>query len=193
MENTYIAVNIEVSGPYPPTYSMLSLGACVVGDTETRFYREIQGLGIEYEEPAMRVACLGLECLKGKEELHPGRKEFEPLEALLELDINGTPPRKAMEDFRDWLYVIDPNPVFVAHPACFDWKFVDYYFRHFMGENPFGWRGIDMNSVYWGVTGDEYATISEFLPNGLTHNALEDAVAQAEAFEKVLALMKAKD
>ena len=34
MPDTYISVDIEASGPVPGEYSMLSLGACVVGATD---------------------------------------------------------------------------------------------------------------------------------------------------------------
>jgi hypothetical protein len=41
MDEKYNSVDIEAAGPIPPTYSMLSLGACVVGDEQTTFYTEL--------------------------------------------------------------------------------------------------------------------------------------------------------
>lgn len=37
-----MTVDIEASGPIPGEYSMLSLGACIVGDISKRFYIEIK-------------------------------------------------------------------------------------------------------------------------------------------------------
>jgi hypothetical protein len=53
---TYVSVDIECSGPIPAEYSMLSLGACVVGNEENNnnkendytFYIEIQPLSDNY-------------------------------------------------------------------------------------------------------------------------------------------------
>ncbi len=30
----YISVDVETSGPFPPAFCMLSIGACVVGEAE---------------------------------------------------------------------------------------------------------------------------------------------------------------
>ena len=38
----YISVDIEAAGPVPVEYSMLSIGACVVGSPEVSFYIELK-------------------------------------------------------------------------------------------------------------------------------------------------------
>lgn len=53
-EEAYISVDIEASGPIPGEYSMLSLGACVVGDTAKTFYREIKPITDKYVQRAFR-------------------------------------------------------------------------------------------------------------------------------------------
>ena len=61
---TYISVDIECSGPIPVEYSMLSLGACVVGYEDNNnkdndyynFYIEIQPLSDNYVKEALQIA-----------------------------------------------------------------------------------------------------------------------------------------
>ena len=40
VKEVYISVDIEAAGPVPGEYSMLSIGATVVGDLEAWFYAE---------------------------------------------------------------------------------------------------------------------------------------------------------
>ena len=40
----YISVDVETSGPIPVEFSLLSLGACIVGNTSKTFYAEIKPL-----------------------------------------------------------------------------------------------------------------------------------------------------
>ena len=65
----------------------------------------------------------------------------------------GRSPKEAMIGFRDWLAVVAKagKPVFVGFNATFDWAFVDFYFHHDLGENPFGIGGIDIKSYYMGL------------------------------------------
>ena len=68
---TYISVDIECSGPIPGDYSMLSLGACVVGyddnkNNDPTLYLEIQPLSDNYVKEALEIARLSLQELKVK-------------------------------------------------------------------------------------------------------------------------------
>ena len=63
-----------------------------------------------------------------------------------------------------------------------------------MGENPFGFAPLDVKSYYMGLTGCSWEETKssrirqEFQPaRAGDHNALNDARAQAEMFEKMLA------
>jgi hypothetical protein len=40
--DTFISVDVEASGPIPGEFSMLSLGACLVGQPTTSFYVELK-------------------------------------------------------------------------------------------------------------------------------------------------------
>jgi ribonuclease T len=169
-----ISVDVEASGPIPGEYSMLSLGACVVGAIEKNFYVELKPLTHNFLPEAIAVAGLNLD----------------------ELEKHGVEPARAMADFADWIASVTPPdhlPVFVAYPIAFDSMFVSYYFHRFLHRNPFGVSGLDVKSFYAGMMGKPYVASgkNEMEPQftedlALTHNALEDAVAQAKLFERLL-------
>lgn len=196
MDKKYISVDVETTGPTPGKYSMLSLGACIVGDTSRKFYRELKPLNGNYILEAMKVGCLGLFCIKSFEhnvEYNPKSEEFNPRKVLKRLFQVGQTPEEAMSDFADW---INQNtngfePIEAAAPIKFDGMFTAWYFDNFYsGKNPLGYSGIDIKSMYRGLMKDEHASTKDLVGKKLPHNALEDAIIQAEEFEIVLKKMK---
>jgi formate-dependent nitrite reductase cytochrome c552 subunit len=55
VKEVYISVDIEAAGPVPAMYSMLSLGAAAVHDTQATFYVEVQPINDNALPEAMRV------------------------------------------------------------------------------------------------------------------------------------------
>lgn len=170
----FISVDVETSGPIPGTYSLLSLGACVVGRTEERFCVELRPLNANAVPEAVSVTGLN----------------------LAKLAAEGTEPAEGMRRFREWVAAAagDDKPVFVGFNAGFDWSFVNWYFHTYLGENPFGVAPLDIKSYYMGLSGCPWAeTKSSRLPErfrlrpAVAHNAEADAVAQAEAFAAMIA------
>jgi DNA polymerase III epsilon subunit-like protein len=170
----YVSVDVEASGPIPGDYSMLALGACVVGRPDEAFYVELQPINDAFVEEALRVSGLSMDSLRE----------------------HGTDPTKAMLELKEWVQRSSAGArvVFVGFNSSFDWSFVNWYFHRFLGENPFGIGGIDIKAYYMGFSGCEWsATTSSQLPTQFksalpqTHNALDDARAQAEIFAKLLA------
>ena len=198
MEKEYVSFDIEASGPTPGKYSMLSLGACIVGDISTQFYREIKPISRNLIFPAMRVSAKGLRCLddlKGDDEFNPGSERFNPHKVLDVLYEKGVAPEKVMEEYAVWVREVAKGfkPVEAAAPIKFDGMFTSWYFDNFYeGENPFGHSGEDINSMYRGVMRDINAHTAQLNIRGedLSNNALEDAIIQAREFEKVLELLK---
>lgn len=173
-DEVYVSVDVETSGPIPGEYSMLSLGACVVGDVSKTFYRELKPINDKYVPEALQVSGLSLEKLKE----------------------TGSEHSVAMQDFESWIYKVSSGgrPVFTAFNATFDWMFVAYYFHRFLGRNPFGISGLDIKAHYmgkldtsWGDTAKKRLD-KQFLTtkHKHTHNALDDAIEQAEIFRKIL-------
>lgn len=170
----YISVDIEAAGPIPGEYSMLSIGACLVNNIDEGFYVELKPINERFVREALDVSGFSLQHLRQ----------------------HGAEPLEAMSMFRDWVKEVSVSrrPVFVGFNASFDWSFVSWYFHMFLRENPFGIGGVDMKAYYMGLSGCEWGnTTSSKLPGALqpsrpqTHNALEDAQAQAEIFKKLLA------
>lgn len=169
----YISVDIETSGPVPGLYSMLSLGACLVGAPGRTFYAELRPVSDLAIPEALHVSGFTLD----------------------QLARTGRDPQEAMEAFRGWVQEVSAGatPVFVGFNASFDWAFVNWYFHVFLGDNPFGIGALDIKSYYMGLSGCRWKeTTSSQLPvrfqpsHQQTHNALDDAIAQAEIFIKLL-------
>lgn len=172
VREVYISVDIEAAGPVPSIFSMLSLGAVVVDDPKKTFYVELKSVNQKFVPDAMRVV---------------GR-------TLQDFAKSGRDPKEAMTAFRAWLASVAKaaKPVFVGFNATFDWAFVNFYFHQYLGENPFGFGGIDIKSYYMGMTGCAWEDTrssrirSELKgPSPHTHNALDDAVEQAEMFKRM--------
>lgn len=169
----YISVDVETAGPIPGKYSLLSIGACVVGEPGAEFSCQLKPVSINAAPGALEVSGLSLD----------------------ELARSGLEAREAMDAFSHWLDEVCAGavPVFVGLNAPFDWSFINYYFHFFLGRNPFGFSALDIKSLYMGVTGCSWDdTRSSRMARDLKpsyhgdHNALHDARAQAEIFELIL-------
>jgi ribonuclease T len=170
----YISVDVEAAGPVPATYSMLSIGAVIVEDPKATFYVELKPVNNKSIAAAMKVV---------------GR-------TLADFSKSGLAPKKAMASFRNWIRSVSKQgkPVFVGFNATFDWAFVNFYFHEYLEENPFGFGGIDIKSYYMGLTGSAWEDsrssriAPQFKAGSLphTHNALDDALEQAEMFRRML-------
>ena len=172
-QERYFSVDVESSGPIPGEYSMLSIGACAVDEPNESFYVELKPISENFVPAALQVSGFKLE----------------------ELQQSGTPPEQAMKSFEAWIRKVAGSckPVFVGFNACFDWQFVNWYLVRFTGANLFGFSGLDIKSFYMGLSGKRWSETTssqlpaEFQPDGAqTHNALEDARAQASIFAKLL-------
>jgi ribonuclease T len=169
----YFSVDIESAGPIPGTYSMLSVGACLVGDLSKTFYAELKPISKAFVPDALKVSGLDLG----------------------ELERTGRDPRQVMQELKAWVLKLSDSkkPVFVGFNGSYDWQFINWYFITFCGDNPFGFGGIDIKSYHMGLAGIDWSkTTSSQLPAEFkpdvpqTHNALDDAKAQGSIFLKML-------
>ncbi len=186
MADLYISADIEADGPIPGPYSMLAFGLAVAAtfDGETfaprepaaaTLYRELKPISDEFDAAALAVSGLDRDGLTRV----------------------GADPAVAMRDAAAWLQTqaAGARLVMVGYPVVFDWMFIYWYFVRFVGESPFGFSGaLDMKTIYQQkarVTLDR-AGRSDLPPELAsrqrhTHNALDDAVGQAEIFNQLFA------
>jgi DNA polymerase III epsilon subunit-like protein len=185
VNDVYFSADVEADGPIPGEYSMLSFGFAVAGrfdgksfdecdPSEATFYRELKPITDQVDPEALAVA--GLDRTK--------------------LARDGTEPSDAMRAAATWVsaYAAGARPVLVAYPLGFDWMFLHWYFIRFLGSSPFGFSSaLDIKTIYQQkarVTLD-HAGLKD-LPVELspkrehTHNALDDAVEQAEILQRLL-------
>lgn len=181
-EDVYISVDVEADGRVPLVNSMLSLGACVAGAFDGRHFR-----------PSDPTLCTFYA------ELKPVSDEFDPdaLEAAhldrTRVAAEGEDPATAMARFAAWVghAAGAGRAVLVAYPASFDWPWIAAYLgRYAPAEEPFGFsRVIDMKTMYLtkarvrigkAAKGSMPPELLSARPH--THNALDDAVEQAELF-----------
>lgn len=176
INEVYISVDVETSGPIPGEYSMLAIGACVVDEPDQVFSCELKPISVNADPEALAVTGLSLE----------------------RLAVDGLAPEVAMKQFQDWVETVtaeDKQPVFVGLNAPFDWSFANYYFHRYLGANPFGFTALDIKALYMGATGSSWrGTRSSQMAARLNptlvgdHQALHDAQYQAELFRLIRAI-----
>jgi hypothetical protein len=187
--DVYFSADIEADGPIPGPYSMLSFAFAIAGrfDGSTfeqsdpalaTFYRELKPISDQFEPQALAVAGLDREALRN----------------------DGADPADAMRAASAWItdHAGDARPVLVGYPVVFDWMFLHWYFVRYLGSSPFGFSGaLDMKTIYQQkalVTLDRAGRAD--LPAGVasarvhTHNALDDAIEQAEIFSRLFVWQK---
>ncbi len=190
----YVSIDIEASGPIPGKYSMLSLGACIVGEREKQFYRELQPLNDNFERDAMEIGCLGLETIKDLRQFgvfNPEDPDFEPSLVLQALRKHAVEPQIAMSDFARWIEDTTKGheAIEIAAPIKFDGMFTAWYFGMFYEKpNPLSYGGDDIGSWYRGMEGKRALLWELGIEDTRNppHNALEDAIHQAKEFEEIL-------
>ncbi len=170
-----ISVDVETSGPIPGEFSLLSIGACLVDRPDKTFSCSLKPISEKADPKAMEVSGLSLNTLA---------KE-------------GLEPRQAMTAFKAWIEQVSAGgkPVMVAFNAPFDWSFVNYYFHRFLGENVFGFTALDIKAFYmgaaktsWNETRSSVMRLALGAKSKGNHDALCDAIAQAELFRLSQAL-----
>jgi hypothetical protein len=182
--DTYISADVETDGPIPGRYSMLSFGLAVAATFDGKafaprnpaaatFYRELRPITHDWLPEAVEASGLDRDALASE----------------------AAEPSLAMADATEWVASVagGTRPVVVGYPLVFDWMFLHWYFVAFTGDSPFGFSGaLDIKTMYQQkarVTLDEAGRAD--LPPALrasrphTHNACDDAVEQAEIFNKL--------
>ncbi|MDV6329853.1 3'-5' exoribonuclease domain-containing protein [Asticcacaulis sp. 201] len=183
--DVYFSADIETDGPIPGPFSMLSFGLVYAGrfdgkrferpdNYSSSIYRELAPISDQFEDDALKINGLNRD----------------------ELVVTGISPERAMLDAYQWVHQIADggNPVFVAYPLSFDWSWMYWYFVRFCSlGTPFGHSScFDIKTAIALKLGRPVSVSGKSnLPKRLravhahTHNALDDAIEQAEIFANI--------
>jgi DNA polymerase III alpha subunit (gram-positive type) len=156
----YIMIDIEADGPIPGDYSMISFGAVIVEPGLARtFYGRLKPISERYVPEALAV------CNVTREE-----------------SLAFDDPKAVMQQFDDWLKATcKGRMLFISDNNGFDWQFINWYFHHFLGKNPFGHSSTNLGSLYKGMQKDTFANFKHLRKTAHTHHPVDDARGNAEA------------
>lgn len=165
----HILVDIETDGPVAPLYSMLSLGATCLEIPDETFYVQFMALeGAQALPEAIKIASEGLD-----------------------MDEPFYSPEDGMRLFEEWLKSLQEHDKdhhrFVSDTTAFDFSFVNYYFWRFLGYNPFGHSSLSLQNIYKGMRKNARSSMHKLRDTDHTHNALDDAIGNREALDKMIA------
>jgi hypothetical protein len=158
-----VSIGVAVAGVRNPDFTPLD-------PTSATFYRELRPISEEWDPAALAVSGLARD----------------------QLNEHGADPARAMTELTEFVRDTagSARPVFVAYPACYDWMFVYWYLMRFTGASIFGHSGcLDLKTLY-ATKADVHIgqAVKRLMPRHLhsdrphTHNALDDAIEQAELF-----------
>jgi hypothetical protein len=185
LADVYFSADVETDGPIPGPFSMLTVGLVYAGRFD----------GLKFERPPQFDRNI-------YRELKPISDQFEP-EALLVNGLDrdrlcryGSSPADVMTELSNWVRTIAgvDTPVLVAYPVSFDWTWLYWYFVRFSrAGSPFSHsRCFDLKTAIAVKSNMPIAQSGRrnLLPRlrssrQHTHNALDDAVEQAEIFANI--------
>lgn len=153
-------IDVESDGPIPGDYSMVCFGAVVVEPgLERSFYGQLRPISDKFIPQALAVSGFSREQTLAFEE-----------------------PALIMQRFADWLASVSRERLmFISDNNGFDWQFVNWYFHHFLGKNPFGFSSSNLGSLYKGMVKDTFQTFKHLRKTAHTHHPVDDAKGNADA------------
>jgi hypothetical protein len=161
-------VDVEADGPIPGDFSMVCFGAMMVrpGLTDT-FYGQLAPVSERWDPEALAISGFSRETTLG----------FDP-------------PKSVMTAFAAWLADKSKGrPVFVSDNNGFDWQFINWYFHHYIGANPFGYSSVNLGSLYKGLVRDMRPSVKHLRRTAHTHHPVDDARGNAEALLEMVATL----
>lgn len=156
----WIMVDVEADGPIPGDYSMVAFGAVLVTEALDRtFYARLKPISEQWVPGALAVSGFSREQTLGFDD-----------------------PAQVMAGFAAWIKEVAPGRVvFVSDNNGFDWQFINWYFCHFTGSNPFGHSSTNLGSLYKGLVKDTFQNFKHLRKTRHTHHPVDDARGNAEA------------
>lgn len=104
--------------------------------------------------------------------------------------------KTTFQQFADWLMAVSPNepPVFVSDNPAYDWQWINFYFWKYFRKNPFGHSARRIGDFYAGVCLDfrKSQEWKKFRSTKYDHHPVHDALGNAEAFKRIMEIVKVK-
>jgi len=183
--DVYFSADVETDGSIPGIYSMLSFALVYAGrfdgeqferpsSIERKFYKELKPISDEFQPEALRVNKLDRDRLLRE----------------------GESPDRVMTCAAEWVTSIagPDKPILVAYPLSFDWAWLYWYFMRFSKiGSPFNHSlCFDVKTAFAvkarlpiNQAGRNQLTATLRSSRTHSHNALDDAIEQAEVFANV--------
>lgn len=183
--DVYFSADVETDGPIPGPYSLLSFALVYAGrfdghhfdrpeHFDSTFYRELRPISDLFQQEALDVNRLD----------------------RARLMRCGEQPATAMTTAAQWVREIagSGRPILVAYPLSFDWSWLYWYFTRFAeGGSPFNHSGcFDLKTAFavkarLPISSSGRRRLEPDLRSSKvhSHNALDDAIEQAEIFANV--------
>ena len=164
-------VDVEADGPIPGDYSMIEIGAVIVEKSlNKKFHAKLKPISEKFLKDALAVSGY-----------------------TREQTLNFEDPRNVMLRFEEWINKNSQDrTMFISDNNGFDWMFVCWYFHHFIGRNPFGYSSMNLGSFYKGIVMDVFKNFKHLRKTKHTHDALDDAMGNAEALLQIIEEYKVK-
>jgi hypothetical protein len=153
-------VDVEADGPIPADYSMICFGAVVVEPSLSKtFYGQLKPISEKWIPEALAVSGFSRE-------------------QTMDFDD----PAIVMRNFAGWVKSqSSARSIFISDNNGFDWQFINWYFHHFVGQNPFGFSSQNLGSLYKGLVKDATQNFKHLRRTKHTHHPVDDARGNAEA------------
>jgi hypothetical protein len=157
---SYVMMDIEADGPIPGDYSMICFGAVIVEPSLSQtFYGQLRPISEQWQPEALAVSGF-----------------------TREQTLACPEPEGVMRQFVAWLREHSKGrPMFISDNNGFDWQFINWYFHHFTGANPFGHSSANLGSLYKGLVRDVMQNFKHLRKTPHTHHPVDDAKGNAEA------------
>lgn len=151
---------------------MIELGACVIEDTSQMFHFNIAPISDQWDTAALAVSG------RTREET----KQFADAHEAMRIFVHWLNDVSNQGEYR--LVFVSDNPIF---DGMFVWYYLDTFYCSVYNEpNPFGHSGISITSLYKGLKKDMRASFKHLRTTKHTHNALDDALGNAEAYNAIM-------
>jgi DNA polymerase III epsilon subunit-like protein len=159
-----IVVDVESDGQIPGDFSMVCFGAVIVEPSLSKtFYGRTKPISDRWDPEALAISGIS-------------RDEH----------LTFDDPKKVMEEFEAWIRENSKGkPVFISDNNGFDFAWVNWYFHHFLGRNPFGWSSRRIGDLYAGMQKDMFANWKWMRKTAHTHHPVDDCMGNAEAILKM--------